>query len=198
MEQQATVDPLQELLDREAIRDVVTRYCRAIDRNNAGLLRTVYWPDAIDDHGMHVKANIEEHIAAAISVASACVATHHQIGNILIHLDGALARVETYVTAHHRIEGPTRPHWRTAPAPIPADQQGIHADLFVGARYVDRMEKRAGVWRVAYREIAYDWYHTVEGQDWSQFPYAGFENFHLGSGKADDVGARLFAQVAWV
>ena len=41
---------LQGLLDRVAIEDCLVRYCRAVDRCDAPLLRTVYWPGAIDDH----------------------------------------------------------------------------------------------------------------------------------------------------
>ena len=41
---------LQLLLDRAAIEDCLVRYCHAIDRCDAELLRGVYWPDAVDDH----------------------------------------------------------------------------------------------------------------------------------------------------
>ena len=45
-------DPeLQELLDQRAIRDVVLRYCRGIDRLDLELVRDCYHPDATDDHG---------------------------------------------------------------------------------------------------------------------------------------------------
>lgn len=41
---------LQELLDRQAIYDVMMRYCRGVDRFDADLITSAYHPDARDDH----------------------------------------------------------------------------------------------------------------------------------------------------
>src|SRR5579863_8399880 len=41
---------MEELLDRQAIRDVVYRYCRGIDRLDMKLVRSCYHPDGIDHH----------------------------------------------------------------------------------------------------------------------------------------------------
>ena len=41
---------LSELADREAIRECLYRYSRGVDRLDADMLRTAYWPDCIDDH----------------------------------------------------------------------------------------------------------------------------------------------------
>ena len=44
-------DPaVQNLIDREAIRDCLHRYCRGIDRCDVETLRSVYWPEAVDNH----------------------------------------------------------------------------------------------------------------------------------------------------
>ena len=42
---------ITELLDREAIRDCIYRYCRGVDRADEASLRGAYWPDATDQHG---------------------------------------------------------------------------------------------------------------------------------------------------
>lgn len=44
------VDP-EELADREAIREVAYRYARGVDRLDAEIMRSAYWPEATDDHG---------------------------------------------------------------------------------------------------------------------------------------------------
>jgi hypothetical protein len=43
-----------ELLDKEVIRGLIYTYSRAIDRHDPDLLRSIYHPDAIDDHGRFV------------------------------------------------------------------------------------------------------------------------------------------------
>ena len=44
-------DELRQLLDRQAIEDVLFRYCRGVDRGDAALIASAYHPDAIDEHG---------------------------------------------------------------------------------------------------------------------------------------------------
>ncbi|RYG91060.1 MAG: hypothetical protein EON58_18980, partial [Alphaproteobacteria bacterium] len=43
---------IQSTVDRVEIQNVLGRYCRGIDRLDRELLRTVYHPDANDDHGV--------------------------------------------------------------------------------------------------------------------------------------------------
>ncbi|HUN30708.1 MAG TPA: nuclear transport factor 2 family protein [Trebonia sp.] len=51
-----------------------------------------------------------------------------------------VARAETHVTAYHRVDYETEPH-----------------DILLGGRYLDRLERRAGQWRIAHRTMLYDW-----------------------------------------
>ena len=43
---------LQELVDRQQIYHVLTSYCRALDRCDVELMKSVYWEDGYDDHGV--------------------------------------------------------------------------------------------------------------------------------------------------
>ena len=43
---------VRKLLDKQEIYEVLCRYCRALDRGDEKLLRSVYHPDAIDHHGI--------------------------------------------------------------------------------------------------------------------------------------------------
>ena len=43
---------LQELVDRQKIYHVLTSYCRALDRCDVELMKSVYWEDGYDDHGV--------------------------------------------------------------------------------------------------------------------------------------------------
>ncbi len=54
MSRTASRDPaLQELLDKQAIHEVLLRYCRGVDRRDEEVLRSVYHADAIHEHGEH-------------------------------------------------------------------------------------------------------------------------------------------------
>ena len=143
----------QELADREAIRDCLFRYCRGIDRLDVDLLRDVYWPGAIDEHAGFVGTG-DEFIAHAAQALSPLEQTTHNLGNILIEVAGETAWSEAYFHAFHRIPGDQGP-W----------------DLIVGGRYVDRMEKRDDVWRIAHRVVMIDWLRSYpDSADWSNLP----------------------------
>ena len=131
---------MQELLDREAIRDVIYRYCRACDRRDERLLRSVYHPDATDNHGAFV-GSADEFVRHTMDTGGAgFVAGQHHIGNILIELDGDVARVESVFICHL----------------VSSDQDARQIEV-LGGRYWDRMERRDGEWRIADRVVLLDW-----------------------------------------
>lgn len=132
---------VQALLDREAIRDCLYRYCRGIDRCDEEALRSAYWPDATDRHGAY-QGSAQGFIAAALEKLPKAGRMVHQLGNILIELKGEdVAAVETYFLAFQE---------------EPAPEGGTQETLLCG-RYADRFEKRAGEWRIAARTVTYDW-----------------------------------------
>lgn len=136
-----TESTLTELMDREAIRDCIYRYCRGIDRADEKALRSSYWPDAHDSHGPY-RGSAEEFIQAALGVFKANPRNVHQVSNILIEFrDPGTAIVESYFNAFQR--GP--------------DAQGSVRQFLLAGRYCDRFEKREGEWRVADRTVVYDW-----------------------------------------
>ena len=42
------------LSDHDAIRQVVARYARGVDSLDADVMKSAYWPEATDDHGVFV------------------------------------------------------------------------------------------------------------------------------------------------
>ena len=132
---------LTELLDREAIRDCIYRYCRGIDRADEATLRSSYWPDATDCHGSY-NGPVEGFFQWALSVFKTGARNIHQVGNILITFKGdSKAVVESYFLALQR--GP--------------DRNGVSRQFMMAGRYCDLFEKRNGEWRVARRVVAFDW-----------------------------------------
>ena len=107
-------DPdLRRLLDKQAIHEVVLRYCRGIDRCDRELVRDCYWPDATDEHGSFVGSR-DEYVAWVFDrMLPRYAMTMHFIGNVLIDLDGDRAKCEAYGMAMHRT-GSDKPELDTA------------------------------------------------------------------------------------
>ena len=95
-------DALQSLLDREAIRECVFRYCRGIDRLDEAALRASYWPDATDCHGAY-RGSATGFVDAALKSLPKAGRMIHHVGNLSIELRGRHhAAVETYFLAWQR------------------------------------------------------------------------------------------------
>ena len=135
---------LQELLDREAIRDCLYRYCRGIDRRDEEALRSAYWPDATDSHGAY-QGSATGFIDAALEKLKTAGRMVHVLGNILIELHGDAAAAESYFVA-----------FQEEPA-----QDGSPQETLLCGRYVDRLEKRGDAWRIAARTVTYDWLRST-------------------------------------
>ncbi len=131
---------LATLAARQEIADVIHRYARGIDRIDPELVRSCYHPDAYDDHGT-MKGTVDQFVAGIDAFLRRYVATMHFMGNMLIEVDGDVARAETYAVAYHREEL--------------ADGSG--RDDIWGIRYVDRFERRDGAWKIAHRVVAQEW-----------------------------------------
>lgn len=105
---------LQDLIDKQAIREVVLTYCRGIDRLDFDLVRSAYHPDAIDHH-TGFDGNIDEYIAWVTPKLSAIGGTMHHIGNHLVELHGDQAISEAYSMSTHWAV-PKASGWSTSPA----------------------------------------------------------------------------------
>jgi len=129
---------VQELLDREAIRDVLARYCRGVDREDAESLEVVYHDDALDSHGEFV-GGPKDFVPWAFGKARGSVRTiQHSLGTIVIDLQGDVAYTEAYFSAPS----------------VTLDDPPELVTLI--GRYVDRFERRNGEWRIARRVVVKD------------------------------------------
>ena len=135
---------LDELLDKQAIYEVVMRYCRGIDRLDFDLVRGAYHPDGIDHH-TGFDGSVEEYISWVRPKLELLGGTMHHIGNHLVELHGDLAISESYSTATH---------WG----------HPTGGDFTSGARYVDLMERRDGRWAITERWAVREWTRSDEGR----------------------------------
>lgn len=140
---------LAELVDREAIRECLYRYSRGVDRLDAAMIRSAYWPDAVDEH-LEFTGNAEEFIAWSFPIMGTMDQTMHLIGNVLMQIEGDRADVESYFYGYHRV---TTPEGK--------------ADVIGAGRYIDTFEQRQGEWRIARRLVQTDWFRQYpDSADW--------------------------------
>jgi hypothetical protein len=136
---------IDQLLDEAAIKEVQVRYCRACDRTDFEALRACFHPHATGNYG-EGDWNLDEYMAHAMAMSANFIATTHNTGNQLVEVDGDTAWAEHYTIASHR--------W-------PLDDNGQTRDLIAAVRYIDRMERIDGEWRIARRVMVLDW-HRVD------------------------------------
>lgn len=134
-------EKVQQLLDREAIRDCLHRYARGLDRKDLGMIRSVFHPDATDHHG----GAIAYHPAGDALIEdwkrrdAKRTFSQHVILNCSIDLDGDVAHAETYFQLVIGLSEEAA-----------AEQPRLSV---TGGRYIDRFERRAGEWRIATRVL---------------------------------------------
>ncbi|MFN4020057.1 MAG: nuclear transport factor 2 family protein [Erythrobacter sp.] len=135
--------------DRFAIVDLAARYMRGLDRRDGALVEAQFWSDAWCEYGIFS--------GSPADFATFCMAAlgnhernHHMLGQHLIDFTGpGEAYGEVYYQAYHRVH----------------DDAGSPRDLFIAGRYVDRYERRAGVWKIAYRSELVDWLRDDPASD---------------------------------
>jgi hypothetical protein len=143
MDDQLRAD-VQKLLDRQAIVDCVNRYVRGLDRHDDELVASAYHEGALDHHG-HFVGTVAEFIPWANELHAAdWSAHHHHLTTHTVELDGDTAHAETYcIGAFQRKDEPV-------------------VDL-AGGRYIDRLERRDGEWRIVAREVVIEWVCAADG-----------------------------------
>jgi len=133
---------IQLLAAEREIRSVLARYCRGIDRMDAELVRSVYHPDAHDDHIVFsgdVDAFVEWTMGEALPSYTWSM---HQLGTCVIEVVGDVAHAETYAVCHHGLP----------------ESAGANRMYTIAVRYVDRFETRdGGPWLIADRVVVPEW-----------------------------------------
>ena len=124
--------------DRLAIAEILALHSRGIDRASVEDLRAAYWPDAEVDYG-GFKGLAHEFAAMVGSALDASYElTQHAVSNSLMALSGDDARVESCVTAYHLLHGAAE-------------------EMVFSGRYLDRLQRRDGRWKLLHRQVVIDW-----------------------------------------
>jgi ketosteroid isomerase-like protein len=140
------MDPImQEMLDEFALRKLVHAYCRAVDRGDIDALRDLYHHDAVDDHGAFSTGSVEEFFEQLVASRPYLRAMQHHITTANFAIRGDEAEGESYNIAVHTLVG-----------------KGRDVDLVIGGRYLDKYEKRDGIWKLLERTIVTDWARVTD------------------------------------
>jgi SnoaL-like domain len=138
---------LDALLAKEDIRTLSRQYMRGLDRLDADLLGSVFFDDARVDYGFY-RGSAQQFVEFAMRALRDHHANHHFIGQMSVDLEGDVAFGEIYFQAFHRLV-----------------DAGAEKDLFIAGRYVDRYERRNGIWKIAFRAEVNDWARTDAAAD---------------------------------
>jgi hypothetical protein len=136
----SNADKLEELADRQAIDELLRRYCRAVDRLDVPLGRSVFHADATADYPGVYQGDgrgVVDHICAQHLHLTDCT---HQITNVLIQLDGDRAGSEAAFLTASRME-----------------RGGKVRQIGTWGRYIDARSRHDGRWgidkRIAIRDF---------------------------------------------
>ncbi len=133
---------VQRLSDRQAIVDCLHRYTRGLDRHDREILASAYYENAIDNHGGFT-GSPQEFIDWVTELLNEWDTHAHFLDPNVIEIDGDVAHSECYILFTQRR----------------ADGGGLD---FGAGRYIDRLERRNGEWRIAVRRVMIDWTARAE------------------------------------
>jgi hypothetical protein len=158
-----SAEALHELFAHRAIENLITLYCRAVDRQDLELLQSVYHADARDDHASF-HGTAQEFALHVMAWLKDWFCTMHNVTHSNIKVQGDLAAAESYYLAYHAMRGDMTKiasYFGGEYAESCHKQGRLHDDheFICGGRYIDRFEKRNGEWRIANREITVEWRH---------------------------------------
>jgi ketosteroid isomerase-like protein len=132
---------LASLLAKEEIRNLIATSCRALDRFDWEQLRACYHDDATEDRGFFA-GSADEFVAFSKSWLTSWIEnSSHRALMSHIDLRGDLALVETLVQISLRGTPP---------------QAGEAGDVTLAGRFLDRIERRGGQWKLSKRTLVFD------------------------------------------
>lgn len=124
---------IDQLVAIEACREAARRYSYGVDRLDGEVMKSAYWPDATDDHGVFV-GNAWEFCERVVATHGRWTWTMHTIFNHRVELDddGEHGRGEVYNVSY-----------------LFSEQDRRLATWY--GRYLDRYQRRGDEWRILHR-----------------------------------------------
>ena len=135
-------EQLQQLLDKQAINEVLQRCSRTLDWLDEIGQASCYWPDAAVDFGFF-KGRADTYVPMVMEHQRSSAKRWHIATSVMVKLDGDRAEAESYgiTVGASSADGPRR---------------------MFGGRYLDELEKRGKEWRISRRGYILDWTKTFK------------------------------------
>lgn len=146
---------VRHLRDRQDILDCVMQQSRGHDRHDLELMAAVLHSDGVDEHGPVTSVGAAYGAHANEAHASVFVDHLHNITTHTCEIDGDTAHAESYVIGSMRA------------------RDGKTVSL-IGGRYLDRLERRDGTWRIALRRCTIEWGLNADTSFITKGAFAGF------------------------
>ena len=129
---------LQHIIDESDIRRKIALYCRAVDRGDAGLLRSLYHENAEEIHGSY-RGGIDGFIQYAQDIVSLAESTAHHITSVIVDICGTEATSESYfISISSKL--------------VIGDDDPV--DLVISGRYLDKwLQDADGAWKISKRKV---------------------------------------------
>jgi hypothetical protein len=154
---------LQHLIDRQEILDCLTRFCRGTDRFDRALFLSAFHEDATIAAGPFVGGPVALYDWAIPMHEAGQIATHHNLLNHTCDIAGDSAHTETYY--------------------IFVGRNRDESVWTAGGRYIDRVERRDGEWRIALRTNLIEWSTLPQAVP---LPFADVPDLHANGAPARD------------
>jgi len=137
-------DALQDLVDRQAITDVLFRYASSVDRKDFTTLRSLFADDARATYTTVAELEGADNIVKWIDDMTADKAWQHHLLSVY-HIDFTgpdEAETLTYHTSHQTTKG---------------DEGAV---TLIVARYNDRLRRQDGTWKIVEKIMQPGWAET--------------------------------------
>ena len=136
---------LRDLMVKDRLHELEMAYCRGIDRRDPELIRSIFFDDAVEDHGDAWYGSGSEWVDYIFKdYLLQFEVTCHYVMNEWYKVAGDKAEGETHRVSYHR-----RPNGE---------------EVSAGSRTFNRYECRNGDWRIVYRGVTRDWMRESNAQ----------------------------------
>lgn len=167
---------LEALLDRQDIEGCLVRFARGMDRFDRDLFLSAFHQDAEIAAGAFVGGPAELYDWASALHEAGQISTNHNLLNVTCEIDGEVAHTETYY--------------------VFVGRNRDDSNWIAGGRYLCRVERRAGAWKIALQTNAIEWSGILPTMP---LPFADVPDLHANGAparsKADPSYARPLTNV---